>query len=411
LIEPNYLCSRACISQVLFYFARSLILTTNLKMVRHFRKENFLELCSPALKLQPLYVEDLFTSQVRFRRYITHSRVHRFAAVVRGATPVNRKKSTGIIASAVLAIFGMLLMVMFVKGRSNKAADVAKAAAAPTVPMTDVWVASVDIPKGVSGDSILTLLKKEQRPTDQVPAGADANNTFKIDNIKGKWTNTPILKTNVIMDSLFESTADATAAALPPGKLAVTLILPGDHMAGVGRLTNETVGVVGSFGGTENGNVTHLVLQKVQIIGRPTPYGGVAPATVPGQPDTGPTSFVGQVQVTLAVDAPDAERLIFMSQFGILHLIQEPLTSKEDGTKIVGLDNIYQATSGTNAVTGPSTTVAGAKPGTPGVTVVGATPVAGAAPAPGATPAPKPAAVAPTTLVAAAPVAPTTLKK
>ncbi len=319
---------------------------------------------------------------------------------------MNRKKS-GIIASAALAVFGMLLLFMFVKGRGNNAEAQVKAAAVPTEPMKNVWVAKVDIPKGVSGESILPLLEKVQRPESQVPAGADSDTVFKIDNIKTKWTNAPILKTAVISDALFESTADATAAALPPGKLAVTLILPGDHMAGVGRLTNETVGVVASFGGQEGGNVTHLALQKVQIIGRPTPFGGVAPATVPGQPDTGPTSYVGQVQVTLAVDAADAERLVYMNQFGIVHLVQQPLTSKEDGTKLVRFENIYVPTNGTNAVTGPSTTIAGQAGATTGA-AAGA-PAAGAAVAPTTKPI---AAVAPApSTVVAAVAAPTTVKK
>jgi Flp pilus assembly protein CpaB len=315
---------------------------------------------------------------------------------------VNRKKSTGIIASAALAVFGILLLVMFVKGRGSDAEAKVKAAAAPVEPMKNVWVAQADIPKGASGDSIMPLLKLEPRPESQVPAGADADVSFKIDNIKGKLTNAPILKTSVINDALFESTADATAAALPPGKLAVTMILPGDRMAGVGKLPNETVGVVASFAGIEGGNVTHLLLHKVQIIGRPTPYGGVAPTTVAGQVDQGPNSFIGQVQITLAVDAHDAERLIYINQFGIIHLIQEPLTAKEEGTDLTKIENIYAAVSGNSSAgkadaNGPTTTIA--KPDAANGAAGPTTKPVVVAPAP-----------APSTVVAAA-AAPTTIKK
>lgn len=315
---------------------------------------------------------------------------------------MNRKKSTGIIASAVLAVFGMLLLFMFAKGRGDQAEQAAQAAAAPAEPIKNVYVASIDIPKGVPGESVETQVKKIQVPQSQMVVGADADLDFKIETIRGKLTAIPISANQQITNAMFESTEVAASAALPPGKVAVTLIIPGERVAGIGRLNNETVGVVASFAGAEGGSVTHFALHKVQIVGRPMPYGGApAPTTVAGTPDTGTTSFVGQVQVTLAVNSPDAERLIFMNQFGTIHLVSEPLTAKEGNEKIVNQENIYQLAGSSSAADAKptSTTKPGAAPAAAPTTVAVASPttVAGIPTAP--------------TTAAGIPTAPTTVKK
>jgi pilus assembly protein CpaB len=304
---------------------------------------------------------------------------------------VNRKKSTGIVASAVLAVFGMLLLVMFAKGRGDNAAAKAKADAAPLEVQKWVYVASIDIAKGTQGEAVEPQLARVQRPASQVVAGADAETDFKIETIRGKLTALPISKNQQITNVLFESTEAAASAALPAGKLAVTLILPGDRMAGIGKNPNETVGVIASFAGAEGGSVSHIAMHKVQIVGRPTPFGIAPPTTVAGQADAGATtSFLGQVQVTLAVEAADAERLIFMNQFGIVHLVLEPLSANELNTKNITLENVYVPTGASSALQDQKTTT----------TVKGAP--AAAAPAVAA-----PAVAAP---AAAAPVqAPTTL--
>ncbi len=319
---------------------------------------------------------------------------------------MNRKKSTGIIASAALAVFGMLLLFMFAKGRGDKAAEAAQAAAAPTEPLINVFVASVDIPKGVPGETVETQVKKIQVPQSQLVVGANADLDFKVETIRGKLTAIPISANQQITNVMFESTETAASAALPAGKVAVTLIIPGERMAGIGRLNNETVGVVASFAGAEGGSVTHFALHKVQIVGRPMPYGGgPVPTTIAGTPDVGTTSYLGQVQVTLAVNSPDAERLIFMNQFGTIHLVSEPLTAKEGNEKLVTQENVYQPAGSSSAADVKPTTTVVEKEATP--TVVAA---------PAQAPAAAPAAGAPTTVAGAPttvgiPTAPTTVKK
>jgi hypothetical protein len=295
---------------------------------------------------------------------------------------------------------------MFAKGRGDSAAQQAKEAAGPVEVQKWVYVAAIDIAKGTQGDVVETQVTKVQRPASQVVVGADADVDFKIETIRGKLTSAPIAKNAQITNAMFESTEAAASAALPAGKLAVTLILPGDRMAGIGKLPNETVGVIASFAGAEGGSVTHIALHKVQIIGRPIPFGAVAaaPTTVAGQIDPGTSSFQGQVQVTLAVNAEDAERLVFMNQFGIVNLVLEPLSANEGNTKNVTMENVFDPTDGTSALEDSkktSTTLAGK---TAPTTVAGAPAVvAPAVAAPVAAPAVAPA---PTT-----PGATTTIKK
>jgi pilus assembly protein CpaB len=330
---------------------------------------------------------------------------------------VKNRKSTGIIASAVLAVLGMLLLFVFVKGKGDPVpAPVPEAANAAVGTEAVVWVykAKQEIPKGSPGLTVKPLLERQQVPRSQLLPGADADLEFFIDSIDSKITASPIFANQQVTNGMFESPEAAAAAALPPGQVAVTLILSGDRVAGIGKESDESVGIVASFANGESGAVTHLAMHKIKIIGRPIPFGAPAAPPTPGVPDPGTSNFLGQVQVTLAVSAPDAERLIFMNQFGIVHLIKEPATAIEANTKPIQLGNVYKPTSGSRA---PEAIEASAEeevvPSTTKVAPTTKAAVAAATPAPA--PAPAPSSVVPTTVIAkasaaaAAPVVPTTV--
>jgi pilus assembly protein CpaB len=330
---------------------------------------------------------------------------------------VKNRKSTGIIASAVLAVLGMLLLFVFVKGKGDPAPAVppdAAAAAAGTEPVVWVYKAKQEIPKGSPGLIAKPLLERVQVPRSQLLPGADADLEFFIDSIDSKITATPIFANQQVTNGMFESPEAAAAAALPPGQVAVTLILSGDRVAGIGKESDESVGIVASFANGESGAVTHLALQKIKIIGRPIPFGAPPASVAPGVADTGTSNFLGQVQVTLAVSAPDAERLIFMNQFGIVHLIKEPATAIEAGVKPIQLGNVYKPTNGSKAAVADEAAIEGEAV----ASTTKVAPTTKAAPAPTTAAAPAPSSAVPTTVVAkaaagsaagAVPVVPTTV--
>jgi pilus assembly protein CpaB len=305
-----------------------------------------------------------------------------------GAT-VNRKKSTGIVASAALAVLGMLLVFTFIKGRGDSPAPDAAAAGA-VVETVNVYKTKQAIPKGTDGATVKTMVDLVAVPKSELVPGASIDLDFNIDTIVSKITALPLTQNQQLTNALFESPTAAASSAIPPGQVAVTLLINADRMVGIGNAPDETVGVVATFQNGPNASpVVHHTLHKIRIIGRPIPYGIPLPTTVAGAPEAAPTAPAGALmQVTLAVTAADSERLLYMNQFGTIHLIQEPLSADEANTKLVQIDNVFVPTNGDSRFSLPSTTLAPA-------TTVPATTV----PAP-----------APTTVVAAAGPAPTTVK-
>jgi pilus assembly protein CpaB len=287
--------------------------------------------------------------------------------VCQGASQMNRRKTTGIVASAVLAVLGALLLFMFVSGKGSS--DTA-AQPVTTVQTAQVWVAKAAIPAGLTADQLVAskLIEQKTVAITEVTLGTD---TFNPQLLSGKITAQPIFMGEKLIEAKFQSVEDAVASEITPGQVAVSLILPAERMAGVGLLKDETVGIVSTFAANDTlKNVSHVTFHKIRIIGKPIPWGAPAapPATtVEGQAPVAPAPYTGQMQVTLSVTSADAERLIFLNQFGTINLIREPLSAKEDGEKLVQFDNFYQQTAGSQT---PSTTAV--------PTGVGAAPAAGA---------------------------------
>ncbi len=301
---------------------------------------------------------------------------------------MNRRKTTGIVVSAVLAVLGALLLFLFVNGKGSS--DVASQPVT-TIQTADVWIAKTAIPQGTPIETLTSakLIEKRTVPVAGLAPGAD---TFKPELLGGKITAQPIFSGETVIEAKFQSVEDAVSSEITPGQVAVSLILPAERMAGVGLLKDETVGIVSTFVANNTlQNVSHITFHKVRIIGKPTPWGAppAPPASTPeGQAPAPAAPYTGQLQVTLSVSAPDAERLIFLNQFGTINLIREPQSAKEDGTKLVQFDNFYQETAGSKSPLATTTTVAGQ-----------AAPAAGAAPvAPAAGVSAKPSTVPPTTV-------------
>ena len=73
---------------------------------------------------------------------------------------------------------------------------------------------------------------------------------------------------------------------------------------------------------------THLVLNKVKVTDVRTADG--VPVTTPA---SGPAP-TGTILVTLAVDAPSMERVVFGAEYGRLWLSWQPKEASETGTKV-----------------------------------------------------------------------------
>ncbi len=105
------------------------------------------------------------------------------------------------------------------------------------------------------------------------------------------------------------------------------MTVPLDAVRALGGRVREgdSVGVLMSF---EEPETTHLVLQKVAVTDVRTADGAPVTAKADGPAPT------GMLLVTLAVDAPAAEKVVFAAEHGRMWLSWEPKEANEGGTKV-----------------------------------------------------------------------------
>lgn len=224
-----------------------------------------------------------------------------------------RRKLMGIIASIVLAAIGTAVLVAYVRSAEDRALDGEEA--------VGVLVVTEAIPKGTRAEDITTKVRTEQVPTKVVAQGAVGD----LRALNGLVAGGDLLPGEQLVQSRF-SAAAATGIAVPaPGSLKVTVAMDALRAIGGQVRTGDSVGLMASFTEPET---TRLILQKVAVTDVRTEAG----VAVTGKTD-GP-AVTGTLWVTLAVDAPSAERVVFAAEYGTLWLAWEPKEANEAGTKL-----------------------------------------------------------------------------
>ena len=259
-----------------------------------------------------------------------------------------KKKVVSVIAALVLASLGTVLLAAYVQGAKNRA-EAAES-------QVDVLVMTKPLGKG----SPLTadFVKRQRIPTRVRPQEAIA----RVDDVKGMVAKIDLLPGDTVVKTRFSSAAEVTRDMAPQDKLQVTIALDPERALG-GRITpGDTVAVNSSFKGVkadtdpgpavnpvEIGGMTHMILHKILVthvaMEQAMPDSGPKPQQpVAGETTTttAPLSPTGKVLVTLALDAPSVERVVFTMEHGFLWLALDPHGAPEGGTKVVTLENIYQ---------------------------------------------------------------------
>lgn len=224
-----------------------------------------------------------------------------------------RRKLMGIIASVVLAAVGTGLLVAYVRSAEDRALDGEEA--------VGVLVVTETIPKGTRAEDVTAKVKTEQIPSKVVTQGAVAD----LRALSGLVAGGDLLPGEQVVQSRFAAAA-ATGIAVPaPGSLKVTVAMDALRAIGGQVRAGDSVGVVASFTEPET---SRLVMQKVPVTDVRTEAG----VAVTGKPDG--TAVTGTLWVTLAVDAPSVERVVFAAEHGTLWLAWEPKEANEAGTKV-----------------------------------------------------------------------------
>ncbi len=276
------------------------------------------------------------------------------------------RRVLGLIASVALAAAGTFVLLAYVNGADERAAAGEEVVAVLIVAEPiDRGTAAADL-----GDLVKsTLVPAKVRAEGAVADVADLEGVAAVDLAPGEQ----VLASRFVPVNDLETEAKVE---VPEGLLQVTVSLSPERAVG-GRLRpGSTVGVLASFepfdfNATEPGgapedqpveivletepeeeaepatklrtpNSTHIVLHKVLVTNvqiERLPAETATPDVEQSNLELAPT---GNLLVTLAVSAPDAEKVVFAAEHGTVWLAAEPAEADETGTTIQTRGTIYR---------------------------------------------------------------------
>ncbi len=282
-----------------------------------------------------------------------------------------KKRLLGFIGALVLALVGTTLLVSFVSGAEERALAGEE--------IVEVFVAAETIERGTFGEDIADLLTVEKVPVKVQVANAVA----ELEELEGLVAEVDLLPGEQITFDRFveptEISRYARTVPAPDGFLEMTMSLSPERVVGGSLQPGDSVAIVGSFepfdipeinlpegleltlstteqlndlldlffqenqfAADQTPNTTHVLAHKVLVT-------HVQEEELPqdildgdgeavGSTAIAPT---GNLLVTVAVDAPTLERIVFTKEFGLVWLAAEPTDASEDGTTIVTRADVY----------------------------------------------------------------------
>jgi pilus assembly protein CpaB len=254
------------------------------------------------------------------------------------------RRLVSLLVAALLAAVGTATILSYVRAADERAESDQRLVA--------VLVVADPIAKGTRADQISDRVK-----TERVPAKVRADNAVRnLGELSGRVAAVDLVPGEQLVSSRWVAPEAVGRAGVPEGLLEVTLSLDPERALGGQLRAGDTVAVLASFKVEEGSgpapipgaegarNLTHLILHKVRVTAvqiersvsglnrRDEDEDEEGPAPAP----------TGKLLITLALDAPSVERVVFAAEHGTVWLSAEPLTAPEDGTKIVTPLNEYQ---------------------------------------------------------------------
>lgn len=274
------------------------------------------------------------------------------------------------VAAAVVALILAAVGVVLVLNYANRADE----RALEGLETEGVLVAVEAIPEGTAVDDLGEMVQTQQIPLAFIADGA----VRALDELDGRLSTAAIAPGEQLQQQRFSTPAQMRARGQVelPEEAAdlhqVTVALDKPRALGGNVTGGDTVGVFMSFEvsetegyvlesdgsvvrapagdegeGADTGQMstTHLALHKVLVVRVEGGY--VAPLEGASADDEGQGAR-DTVNVTLALEAKDAEQLVYAMEFGRVWLSLEPETADEDGTGVVVVTvpdearNVYQ---------------------------------------------------------------------
>jgi pilus assembly protein CpaB len=241
-----------------------------------------------------------------------------------------RRRLLAATAALVLFVVGALVLVAYVRG-----ADARALAGAEPV---QVLVVDQPVPAGTPGSALAELVRTETVPA---KAAVEGRVTHLAD-LSGLVATTDLEPGEQLLASRFRAPDQMQApgtVAVPAGLQEISILLEPERAVGGRLAAGDTVGVYLSQG--QPVGQTHAVLHQVlvtQVQGAPAAPSPDADASVDPASSAAPAT---SLMVTLAVDAKDAETVVFGTEHGTLWLSLEPKGADTGGTRVVQPENVY----------------------------------------------------------------------
>jgi pilus assembly protein CpaB len=251
---------------------------------------------------------------------------------------VNRR-FVGMAGAMLLAAFGTVMIVGYVKGADGRARD-----GQQTV---QVLVVKKTVPPGTPAEQLGDRVALDEVVKDSVADGAIAD----VKDVHGRVTSAALVPGEQLVQARFVDSsayrAGGAGVTVPAGLLQTTIKLDAERAVG-GLLTpGVKVAVTTSFDDKSSGAAasTHTLLHHVLVTNVQVTDSSDAEAydntedapenaTAPGNAPT------GQILVTLALDVSAVERVVFTAERGSIWLSVEPDNATVAGSSVVTRESV-----------------------------------------------------------------------
>lgn len=238
------------------------------------------------------------------------------------------KKLVGVIAAVVMAIVGTGVLVLYVQGAEDRALEGEE--------LVRVLTATVPIPAGTPVEQLAELVEEEDVPVKVAPEGVISD----LVSVSGLVTAVELVPGEVLLVNRFVESGDVVArrgsVEVPEGLLEVTIAMSQEQFIGGVPVPGNTVALI-ALGDRDdfifqpndplsqdpidpatgqplidNYKVSKIIIQQALVTnvqGNPLPAQAPEAAADPSQ-RVAPAA--GSLLVTLAMEGPDAERLIYV---------------------------------------------------------------------------------------------------
>jgi pilus assembly protein CpaB len=242
-----------------------------------------------------------------------------------------RRRLLAAVAALVLLVAGTAVLLAYVNGAERRAL-----AGVQTV---DVLVADEPIPAGTPAGELAALVRTEVLPRKAALSGR----VRSLSQLAGRVAAVDLAAGEQLLASRFERPGDLQAAGtvpVPDGLQEISVLLDPQRVVGARLTAGAKVGVYLSQvldGTPQTSAVLHHVL-VTQVQGAPTPPDPDAEAGADMAASAAP---VTSLMVTLAVNARDAETVVFGMEHGTLWLSLETDGDQTGGTRVIDPSTIY----------------------------------------------------------------------